>query len=128
MTAEKSRSKNQEWDERTLCSDEACIGIIGPNGRCNECGRPYAGKPTGADGAGEDDLALAPETLLDETDEDADNDDGGSDDALEEDDLAIDGDSHWENRILCRDESCIGVIGPDGRCKECGKPLEADAD
>ena len=29
-------------------------------------------------------------------------------------------DSDWENRILCRDESCIGVIGPDGRCKECG--------
>ena len=21
----------------------------------------------------------------------------------------------WENRILCSDESCIGVIGPDGR-------------
>lgn len=28
----------------------------------------------------------------------------------------------WKNRILCSDESCIGVIGPDGRCKECGKP------
>mgnify|MGYP000054800188 FL=1 len=33
-------------------------------------------------------------------------------------------DSDWENRILCRDESCIGVIGADGRCKECGKPYE----
>ena len=32
--------------------------------------------------------------------------------------------SDWENRILCSDESCIGVIGPDGRCKECGKPYE----
>ena len=30
----------------------------------------------------------------------------------------------WENRVLCSDESCIGVIGPDGRCKECGKPYE----
>ena len=28
--------------------------------------------------------------------------------------------SDWENRILCSDESCIGVVGPDGRCKECG--------
>ena len=28
----------------------------------------------------------------------------------------------WENRVLCSDESCIGIIGPDGRCKECGKP------
>ena len=30
-------------------------------------------------------------------------------------------DDDWENRTLCSDESCIGVIGPDGRCKECGK-------
>ena len=30
-------------------------------------------------------------------------------------------DDDWENRTLCPDESCIGVIGPDGRCKECGK-------
>jgi hypothetical protein len=36
-------------------------------------------------------------------------------------------DIEWENRTLCADESCIGVIGPDGRCKECGKPL-VDAD
>ena len=32
-------------------------------------------------------------------------------------------DPDWENRVLCSDESCIGVIGPDGRCKECGKSL-----
>ncbi len=31
----------------------------------------------------------------------------------------------WENRVLCSDESCIGVIGPDGRCKECGKIYES---
>ena len=34
-------------------------------------------------------------------------------------------DLEWENRTLCVDESCIGVIGPDGRCKECGKPFES---
>jgi hypothetical protein len=33
-------------------------------------------------------------------------------------------DIEWEQRKLCRDESCIGVIGPDGRCKECGLPYE----
>ena len=32
----------------------------------------------------------------------------------------------WENRILCSDESCIGVIGPYGQCKECGKPYNTD--
>lgn len=34
----------------------------------------------------------------------------------------------WENRILCSDGNCIGVIGPDGRCKECGKPYEGNTD
>ena len=33
-------------------------------------------------------------------------------------------DTDWESRTLCIDESCIGVIGPDGRCKECGKAYE----
>jgi len=29
-----------------------------------------------------------------------------------------------DKRILCSDGNCIGVIGPDGRCSECGKPIE----
>ena len=33
-------------------------------------------------------------------------------------------DLDWENRLLCSDESCIGIIGPDGNCKECGKTYE----
>jgi hypothetical protein len=32
----------------------------------------------------------------------------------------------WESRVLCSDGNCIGVIGPDGRCKECGKPYEGE--
>ena len=35
-------------------------------------------------------------------------------------------DVEWEQRRLCSDESCIGVIGPDGRCKECGKPYVSE--
>jgi hypothetical protein len=30
----------------------------------------------------------------------------------------------FENRVLCRDGNCIGVIGPDGRCKLCGQPYK----
>ena len=54
-------------------------------------------------------------------------------DAVEEDDAPQDDiqerserrfDDDWESRTLCSDENCIGVIGPDGRCKECGKPYE----
>ena len=35
-------------------------------------------------------------------------------------------DIEWENRVLCSDESCIGVVGPDGRCKECGLQFEGE--
>ena len=34
--------------------------------------------------------------------------------------------SDWDERILCSDGNCIGVIGPDGHCKECGKPYEGE--
>jgi ribosomal protein L40E len=29
-----------------------------------------------------------------------------------------------ENRVLCADGNCIGVIGEDGRCTDCGKTPE----
>jgi hypothetical protein len=32
-------------------------------------------------------------------------------------------DSEWQNRKLCSDGNCIGVIGKDGICSECGKAL-----
>jgi hypothetical protein len=28
----------------------------------------------------------------------------------------------FSSRVLCSDVTCIGVIGADGKCKECGKP------
>ena len=28
------------------------------------------------------------------------------------------------SRRLCSDDSCIGVIGEDNRCRECGKPTD----
>lgn len=37
------------------------------------------------------------------------------------------GDDSWENRKLCSDGSCIGVIGQNGRCKVCGKPYDPNA-
>jgi hypothetical protein len=94
------------WGERTLCSDESCIGVIGPDGRCKECGKPYAMTPAGA--------APAPSGLpaaVIEADPPSE--------AAE----PSDADEQWEGRRLCSDESCIGVIGPDGRCKECGQPF-----
>lgn len=93
-----------DWENRTLCSDESCIGIIGPDGRCSECGIPHDG-----DLKGTPVLADIPEP----------SDTGTFDDEEPIYKVADD----WENRTLCSDGSCIGVIGPDGRCKECGKPF-----
>ncbi|RJX29097.1 MAG: hypothetical protein C4525_15125 [Desulfarculus sp.] len=32
-----------EPGKRTACSDGNCIGIISPEGKCIECGKPYTG-------------------------------------------------------------------------------------
>jgi hypothetical protein len=37
-------NKSDDWESRTLCSDGNCIGIIGANGRCKECGKPFGWK------------------------------------------------------------------------------------
>jgi hypothetical protein len=109
---------DSDWNNRVLCSDGNCIGVIGPDGRCKECGKKYEGdlpampEPENQDPpAAEDQPAVAddpPTAAADEPDE--------AGDAQVDDD--------WEERILCSDGNCIGVIGPDGKCKECGKPAE----
>jgi hypothetical protein len=110
-----------EWEHRILCSDGNCIGVIGPDGRCKECGKEYEGtlaedhfsakeEPSPAENADEKEDPSPAENAYEKEDppledmphEAADNDD-------------------WQDRVLCSDGNCIGVIGPDGRCKECGK-------
>ncbi len=121
MSPEKSEAE-LEWERRLLCSDEACIGTIGPDGRCKECGKPYEGSlPQGIDQPIDAEAAEDP-------DRNADNawveDTGRFDGEEAEEEADAVGDDEWSRRVLCSDESCIGVIGPDGRCKECGKPYE----
>ena len=106
-----------EWEQRILCSDESCIGVIGPDGRCKECGLPYAGPFN----------ATNEETVASDVEE-ADSEDEISEEPEEtgEYDTETQTDLDWEQRTLCSDESCIGVIGPDGLCKECGKPYSSE--
>jgi hypothetical protein len=101
-----------DWKNRTLCSDESCIGVIGPDGRCKECGKTYEGgsrEEATSSSPGADNQESAPQF-------------GSEKDASEENEDISQTDIDWESRTLCIDESCIGVVGPDGRCKECGKP------
>jgi len=138
MNAEKkSRNMDLEWENRILCSDESCIGTIGPDGRCRECGRPYEGTLPWV--PGQDKTDEAPTIKGGQTDavgddrvreDDAANDAQSSeitaapgDDGSADESPTASVDDEWERRTLCPDESCIGVIGPDGRCKECGRSV-----
>jgi len=112
-----------DWQNRRLCSDGNCIGVIGTDGRCKECGLPYGGDDLPQ--SSEDDHAPSEEAQVDDSQVLADElaPDAFVDDA--DGDEHDDDDDDWQNRRLCGDGNCIGVIGPDGRCKECGRP-EAD--
>ena len=174
-TSDETSFSKKDWDKRTLCSDGNCIGVIGADGLCKECGKSYDGSPV-EDSVFEEDMPDEEDEIVeDEQQEDADGlgwenrqlcSDGncigviGSDGRCKECGKAFEGgqqqeipteqeipaeqdmfdaetepwddeeaesqtDIDWENRTLCVDESCIGVIGPDGRCKECGKPFES---
>ena len=39
--APKPKAKGKAPKKRVACSDGMCIGIIGPDGKCTECGKPY---------------------------------------------------------------------------------------
>jgi hypothetical protein len=96
--------ENEDWENRMLCSDESCIGTIGADGRCKECGKPYQGRLSQEQSV-KNVQAVAVEEHVSAN--------------IESTDFPDD----WDKRVLCGDESCIGTIGPDGKCKECGKPL-----
>ena len=108
---------DSEWDQRILCKDGNCIGIIGADGRCKTCGLPYDGElpsPEADTHPADDGVDASP----------ADQQVTGEEEGIGDDPAVAPHvvDDSWENRTLCLDESCIGVIGPDGRCKVCGKP------
>ncbi|HLU68497.1 MAG TPA: hypothetical protein VKZ63_19565 [Kofleriaceae bacterium] len=95
-------------DGRELCPDGACIGVLGEDDRCKVCGaqgapRAGAGAAAGADAAPDADPPVAP---------------AGAAAAAAASSGEPDVDD--EDRELCPDGACIGLIGPDGRCKECG--------
>ena len=138
---------NENDEDRQLCPDGDCIGLIGPDGRCKECGREAepsaadAGDPEPGDAGepgddpaseGEDEAGADGEGA--ESDPEGDGGDegesaGGEEPAAAESEpmppapVARDPESdEFVLRELCPNGSCIGLIGPDGRCKECGEP------
>ena len=112
---------DEEWERRQLCSDGNCIGVIGPDGLCTECGKPgkkvEIPKAMPLPPAASEEAPTGPAEAPASVDEDVDAKASGAADVPEEDD-------DWAKRRLCPDGNCIGVIGPDGKCKECGRPAE----
>jgi hypothetical protein len=97
--------ESEDWEKRILCNDGSCIGTIGSDGNCKECGKPYEDEmPTGNIARKEQTVAKEEQTRV------------SSKKVAESDD-------DWDTRVLCSDESCIGTIGPNGQCRECGRSL-----
>ncbi len=107
-----------EWEHRILCSDGNCIGVIGPDGCCKECGKEYEG--TLPEEHLSEKAEPSPEDISIEK-EDPSLEDLPHEAAEPNDKDGSTRDDDWQDRVLCSDGNCIGVIGPDGRCKECGK-------
>ena len=110
-----------EWDQRVLCPNGACNGVIGPDGTCKVCGHVM---PNWGD--------ERMRGLSDEPEEGAveDEDEDDDDEDLDDEDLDDEGDAEvepgepppeWEERKLCDDGACVGVIADSGLCTVCGK-------
>jgi hypothetical protein len=104
----------EEWDRRQLCPDGGCTGVIGATGVCGTCGRAA---PNWGDERkrGMRNPTDAPPIVKDE------------DDIAPSAPAALGAMADWGTRRLCSDGGCIGVIGPNNKCKACGKPGPAKA-
>lgn len=111
------------WDERRLCPDGGCVGVVGPSGACTTCGkvdpeavRDAARAAAKAEAAAEDG---------DEGREGGEGEDAGDDRDGDPSSVAAAGKDEgdegdeWQRRRLCDDGACIGVV-LDGRCTTCG--------
>lgn len=110
-----------DFEDRELCPDELCTGIIGENGRCGVCGRPRE------KGAGEDQTpSVEPGAEEPGAESLPDSEEPAEAQEAEEEKAEEFGP---EDRIPCADGLCTGIIGEDGRCGVCGRtPKEAKED
>lgn len=119
------------FEDRRLCPDGACIGLLDQDGRCRQCGTIGGPATHRADGAQESNRqsgAPLPARIGNDSDRDIDIDSIDTDIAvsangnLTGDTESTDESKQFDDRRLCSDGACIGLIGSDGHCRECGLP------
>ena len=109
-----------DLESRVLCPDGACVGVIGADGRCKVCGAAAPEQGVLASSPASD-----PDAVEDQAEDEAAD---ASERPDRPDTLADDGTDplDFKHRKLCSDGECVGVIGTDGRCRECGKPYTGE--
>src|SRR5215212_8490263 len=98
------------WDDdRMLCPDGACVGVIGPDGTCKVCGRA-------AQNWGDErkrGLIDPPDDEDDDEDDDADDAGDDLDDVSGDDGLAAHGDGDGESRDAGADHDADADLDDD---------------
>ncbi|MDJ0765326.1 MAG: hypothetical protein QNJ97_20265 [Myxococcota bacterium] len=101
-------------EDRVLCSDGACIGLIGPDGTCNVCSKPYQGSDPLPKDIPHDDLQSGSTEVLGDDEEEI---------PAGKEDLETREEGDPNERVCCPDDTCIGIIGEDNKCGTCGKMI-----
>ena len=124
--------------DRVCCPDDLCTGILNEKGTCGTCDRTYsqyaralrAEAPDAADqpAIGTVDADSPAENSDDERVSDGDNSDPhdasvNSDHEEDSDDPAATDAPDPTERVLCSNDMCTGIIGPNGLCGTCGTAL-----
>ena len=103
---------NDEIDlaKRWLCPDGNCLGVLDAEGQCPTCGK-----------RDEDSDATAPQEPGNDATEQGQPAEAILETAATSSIGDHDADEAWQERALCSDGNCIGVLSADGVCRECGK-------
>lgn len=96
-------------EDRVPCSDDMCVGIIGPNGKCGVCGRPGTPPPQRS----------TPGHPHDDLHEEVPGEEAAKPEPEPEPERAFAADP--DDRVPCLDDMCVGILSSEGKCGTCGK-------
>jgi hypothetical protein len=115
-------------NDRRLCDDGNCLGVI-VSGKCNVCGLVAeadddgGGSPRdpGTGGTSDSGPPRDPGSGTSDARSPRDPGTGTTTGRSAPTPVASASDAFDESRTLCPDGACVGVVGPDGKCKVCGR-------